>query len=518
LGIFCGLFLSGINQSIVGTAMPRIAGEIGGFALYAWVSVAYLIAAAVSGPIGGKLSDLLGRKPIYLASLVLFLIGALACGFASTMGELIAFRAIQGIGGGILFPLVSTILGDSFPAKERGKWMGLFAVVSTVAQIVGPLVGGLLVDALSWHWVFFVMIPLGLLVLVLVTIGFGAQNRVAARGDASGAVHVDYLGASMMTIGTVALLLALSIGGRSLGWGSWQVVGLFVVAVVFWVGFVAVEGRAVDPLIGNDLFHSRDFVIACLVGFVSNVALFGVINYFPLYLQGAMGVSATESGFVLAPMMLGVMIAAQACGALTSKTGAKPLFLCGFVLQAVGLGLLAFMPPSSSVAGFVVAITLCGLGAGALTPTVLLVAQQAFEKGKRGIATSTTQFCRTLGSTIGVAVFGSVLNATSSSLIAKNVVPRIKELSSELGSDTVQALVSKASSDPQGLFTQLLSPTAAASLSAHAREALLPPLRTCLAQSIQVILIIAALVSALGIAISALASRGRRADGTAASE
>ncbi|MGA2546699.1 MAG: MDR family MFS transporter [Rectinemataceae bacterium] len=496
VGLYCGLFVSGLNQSIVGTAMPRIVGELGGFALYAWVTVAYLIAATVSGPLGGKLSDLFGRRPVYITGLLIFMAGSLACGLSSTMVELIAFRAVQGIGGGILFPLVSTIIGDVFSAKERGKWMGLFAVVSVVAQIVGPLVGGALVDTLPWHWIFLVSIPLGLVVLVLVSLGLRDNARKSEN------VNVDYAGASTMVLGTVSLLLAVSLGGRSYAWLSWQIVGLFGLAIAALASFIAIERKAADPLIGGDLFRKREFSVACIVGFLSNLAAFGVITFLPLFLQGVMGISATGSGLVIAPMMLAVVVAAQACGLVSSRVGNRSLFIVGFALLALGLAWLGFMPTTATMPVFIVAIIALGLGVGALTPTVLLVAQGAFGTEKRGIATSTVNFFRTLGSTIGAAVLGAALNARSTALLGANVVPRLHELSSELGAKVVDSLASKAETDPQGLFTQLLSPSSMNALPAKVREALLPPLKDCLAQSVHLMLLIAAALAVLGIVAS----------------
>jgi EmrB/QacA subfamily drug resistance transporter len=496
IGLYCGLFVSGLNQSIVGTAMPRIVGQLGGFALYAWVTVAYLIASTVSGPLGGKLSDLFGRRPVYITGLLIFMAGSLACGLSSTMTELIAFRAIQGIGGGILFPLVSTIIGDVFSANERGKWMGLFAVVSVVAQIVGPLVGGALVDALPWHWIFLISIPLGLIVLVLVSLGLPGNPRK------SGNVSIDYAGAATMVLGTISLLFAVSLGGRSYAWLSWQIVGLFGFAIAALTCFIAIERKAADPLIGGELFRNREFSVACIVGFLSNLAAFGVITFLPLLLQGAMGISATGSGFVIAPMMLAVVVAAQACGLVSSKVGNRSLFIVGFALMAIGLVWLGFMPTTVTMQVFIVAIIAFGLGLGALTPTVLLVAQGAFGSEKRGIATSTVNFFRTLGSTIGVAVLGAALNARSAALLKANVVPRLHELSSDIGAKVADTLASKAETDPQGLFTQLLSPSSLNALPVSSREAILPPLKDCLAQSVHLILLIAAVLAVVGIVAS----------------
>lgn len=476
--------------------MPRIVGQLGGFALYAWVTIAYLIAAAVSGPLGGKLSDLFGRRPVYIAGLLIFMAGSLACGLSSTMAELVTFRAIQGIGSGIIFPLVSTILGDIFPPKERGKWMGLFAVVGVVAQIVGPLIGGALVDALPWHWVFLVSLPLGLVVLALVSLGLSDNPRKSEN------VSVDYAGAATMVIAAVSLMLGVSLGGRSYAWLSWQIIGLFGLAIAALASFIAIERKATDPLIGGDLFLNREFTVACIVGFLSNLAAFGVITFLPLLLQGVMGISATWSGLVIAPMMLAVMVAAQVCGAISSKVGYRPLFILGFVLMTLGLAWLGLMPTSATMGVFLVAIISLGLGVGALTPTVLLVAQGAFGAEKRGIATSTVNFFRTLGSTIGAAVLGAALNARSTALLAANVVPRLHALSSELGAKVVDTLASKAETDPQGLFTQLLSPSSMNALPAKVREAILPPLKDCLSQSVHLILLIAAALAVVGIVAS----------------
>ncbi|HEU5431045.1 MAG TPA: MDR family MFS transporter, partial [Thermomicrobiales bacterium] len=334
-GILLGLLLSALDSTIVGTAMPRIIADLGGLDHYAWVATSYLLTSTAAVPIFGKLSDIYGRKWFYIGGMIFFLAASALCGISQSMAQLIAFRGLQGIAGGILTANAFAIIGDLFPPAERGKWQGVTSSVFGLASVVGPWLGGWLTDGPGWRWVFYVNIPVGLLAAAVLTIGLPA-----IRGHVQAAI--DWGGAALIVASTVPLLLALSLGGSQFAWVSPQIIGLFALAIVMAVLFVFVENRVPEPIIDPELFRNRTFTISVVSMFLVGAGMFGAIMYVPLFMQGVIGASAANSGAVLTPMMLSLAVASTIGGQIISRSGRyKWAAVGGLAIMTVGLVLQA---------------------------------------------------------------------------------------------------------------------------------------------------------------------------------
>jgi EmrB/QacA subfamily drug resistance transporter len=402
-GILLGLLLSALDSTIVGTAMPRIIADLGGLDHYAWVATAYLLTSTAAVPIFGKLSDIYGRKWFYVGGMIFFLAASALCGLSQSMGQLIVFRGVQGIAGGILTANAFAIIGDLFPPAERGKWQGVTSSVFGLSSVVGPWLGGWLTDGPGWRWVFYVNIPLGLLAATVLTIGLPA-----IRGHARAAI--DWAGATLIVASTVPLLLALSLGGSQFAWASPQIVGLFALAIIMAVLFVYVENRVPEPIIDPDLFRNRTFTISVVSMFLVGAGMFGAIMYVPLFMQGVVGASAANSGAVLTPMMLSLAVASTIGGQIISRSGRyKWAAVGGLAVMTIGLFLQARLDVHTTFAQALLAMIVIGVGIGLAMPTFTLAVQNAFPLEQIGAVTAAVQFFRSIGSTIGVAVMGTML-------------------------------------------------------------------------------------------------------------
>ncbi len=399
-----GMFLAALDTTIVGTAMPSIVGKLGGITLYSWVFSAYLLTSTTTVPIYGKLADLYGRKPLYLFGSALFLLGSLACGTAQTMEQLIIFRAIQGLGAGAVVPLVLTIIGDIFSLEERARVQGLFSGVWGLSSIVGPALGGLIVDNFSWHWVFFINLPFGLVSIALVIIAL--KEDVERKKH-----HLDYIGTLALTGGVVALLFALLQGGTSWAWDSLPSLGLFAATVLLIALFIYVEHRAPEPILPLTLFNNRIISLSSIGGLILGVAMFGVTTYVPLFVQGVQGGSATSAGITLGPMLLAWPLAASVSGKLIIKYGYRFTTLLGTAITAIGVIMTLFFAKETSLFFIVGSMVLIGAGMGFASVAYTLAVQNSVPWNLRGVATASTQFVRTIGGTVGVAVMGTILNA-----------------------------------------------------------------------------------------------------------
>src|SRR6266702_2014394 len=356
IGVMLGMLLAALDQTIVGTALPRVVANLGGLEHYAWVATAYLLASTVSIPIYGKLSDIYGRRTFFIGGMVIFLAGSALAGTSQDMTQLIIYRGIQGLGAGAMMPIAMAIIGDIFPPAERGKWQGLIVAVFGLATIVGPTLGGWITDNWGWRWVFYVNMPVG--VLAILTAGFVMPKLVIHRQHI-----IDYLGVVTLVAGTVPLLLAFSWAGTQYAWGSWQIISLFTFSVVMLIIFVLIEMRAVEPIISPRLFKNSIFVVSVIATFLVSAAMFGAILYLPLFVQGVLGDSATNSGIVLTPMMLGFMASSIVGGQLLSRTGRyKFLAMVGFIVGAVGMFLLSRMSTGTSEGEVVRNMLITGLG------------------------------------------------------------------------------------------------------------------------------------------------------------
>lgn len=398
-----GTFLAALDATVVGTAMPTVIGDLGGLPLYPWVFASYLLAATVTGPIFGKLSDTYGRKPVYLAGIFLFLLGSVLAGTSQGMAGLIAFRAVQGLGAGAVQPVAITIVGDIFELETRARIQGLFGAVWGVSAVLGPAVGGLLTDFLSWRWVFYVNLPFGIAAAVLLAF--------ALREDFERRPHrVDYLGAALLTGGLVAVLLALlGVGGAGVSAAN---VWFFVGGVAALVLFVFVEGRAEEPVLPPGLFGQRILAVSAAGNLAMGGVLLGVSVYVPLFVQGSLGGTALTAGAAVASLSMGWPVGSFVGGRMLLRAGYRATLVLGSGLIAVGTALCVPMNGGTSLAYVVLAVVVIGLGLGFASTSYLVSVQNAVPWRRRGVATSSVVFFRTVGGSVGVAVMGALLNAS----------------------------------------------------------------------------------------------------------
>lgn len=417
-GLMLAMVLAMLDNMIVGTAMPRIVGELGGLAHLSWVVTAYVLGTTVSTPIWGKIGDLFGRKSIFMISIVIFMVGSVLCGMAgsavlggpeSGMAQLIAFRALQGLGAGGLMVNVMAIIGDLVPPRERGQYQGMMAGVMSLAMIAGPLVGGFITDHLDWRWAFYVNLPVGAVALALLAVKLKLPRH---RDPEAGRVRIDWPGAILLSIGVTALVLVTSWGGTEYAWGSWQILGLAGAAAVALTLFGLAERRAADPILPLQLFRDRNFTLISVIGFLLGFAMFGAINFLPLFQQTVQGASATDSGLLMLPMMGAAMVVSLVVGRAITATGAYKIYpVVGGVGMAAGMWLLSTMGTGTPSWLTGVYIAVLGAGMGFLMQTTLLIAQNSVEQKDMGVASSTATFVRSIGGSFGVSLFGAVFNA-----------------------------------------------------------------------------------------------------------
>ncbi len=404
-GLMLGMLLAALDQTVVGTAMPRVIADLGGQNLI-WVYTAYLLASTVGVPIYGKLSDIYGRRIFFMGGMILFLLGSALSGTSQNMTQLIIYRGIQGLGAGAIMPIAQAIIGDIFPPSERGKWQGLFIAVFGLATILGPLLGGAITDHWGWRWVFYVNMPVG--AVALVAAGLTIPGRFTHRQH-----KIDTLGSAALILWSVPLLLAISFGGNEYAWDSWQIISLFAFAAVMLIAFIVIELRAAEPIISPRLFKNSIFTVSTVTTFLLSGGMFGAILFLPYFVQDVLGETATNSGVVLTPMMLGFMFSSVVGGQLLSRTGRyKILALAGFVVAAAGMFLLSRMDVHTTDSTLVLNMVVTGLGIGVMMSLFTIVVQNAFPIQRIGEVTSTLSFFRSIGSTIGLTVLGAVMTNT----------------------------------------------------------------------------------------------------------
>ncbi|RLL66591.1 MFS transporter [Streptomyces sp. Z26] len=400
--LLLGMLLAALDQTIVATALPTIVSELGGLDHLSWVVTAYLLAATAATPLWGKLGDQYGRKRLFQAAIVLFLAGSALCGVARDMPQLIGFRAVQGLGGGGLMTLSMAIVGDLVPARERGRYQGLFGAVFGMSSVLGPLLGGFFTQHLDWRWVFYVNLPLGAVALAVVaTVLRLPVHRRRHR--------IDYLGTFLVASFATCLVLIASLGGTSWPWLSARTAGLAVLAVLLLACFVAVERRAAEPVVPLRLFRIRTFALCAVIGFVVGFAMFGAMTYLPTFLQVVHGVTPTMSGVHMLPMVAGMLVSSTLSGQLVSRTGRWKVFpVVGTAVTALGLVLLHGLDERSSTAEMSGCFAVFGLGLGLVLQVLVLAVQNAVDYADLGVATSGVTFFRSVGASFGVAVFGTV--------------------------------------------------------------------------------------------------------------
>ncbi|WP_427167312.1 MDR family MFS transporter [Streptomyces sp. C1-1] len=400
--LLLGMLLAALDQTIVSTALPTIVSDLGGLEHLSWVVTAYLLASTAATPLWGKLGDQYGRKRLFQTAIVLFLIGSALCGMAQNMPQLIAFRAVQGLGGGGLMVLSMAIVGDVVPPRERGRYQGLFGAVFGATSVLGPLLGGLFTEHLSWRWVFYINLPVGVIALAVIA----AVLRIPRKETR----HViDYLGTFLIASVATCLVLVASLGGTTWGWGSAQIVGLAVLGVVLAVAFVAVERRAAEPVLPLKLFRVRTFTLSAVISFIVGFAMFGAMTYLPTFLQVVQGVTPTMSGVHMLPMVFGMLLSSTGSGQIVSRTGRWKVFpVAGTAVTTVGLLLLHRLDENSSTFEMSVYFFVFGLGLGLVMQVLVLIVQNAVSYEDLGVATSGATFFRSIGASFGVAIFGTV--------------------------------------------------------------------------------------------------------------
>jgi EmrB/QacA subfamily drug resistance transporter len=420
--VMLGLFVSAMDQTVVATATPRVVAELGGLSLYSWVFTSYMLTSTTVVPIVGKLGDMYGRKPLFMGGIALFMLASLLSGASQSIEQLILFRGIQGIGAGMIMANSFTIIGDLFPPSERGKYQGLFSGVFGLASVLGPFIGGYLTDNYSWRWVFYVNIPIGMVALPALHFGLPWVRVTGVKRS------IDYLGTLTLVLATVPLLLAcVWIGERRYAFASPQAVALLSFSALMIGAFIWSERRAVEPILPLELFRNRVFAVSIVVMFITGLAMFGVLSFVPLFVQGALGKSATRSGSVTVPMMMAMVTMSIVGGQIVSRTGRyKVQSLIGTLFITAGIYLLSRMSADTSQAVASFNIILVGIGMGLSMPVFGVAVQNAVEHRLLGVVSSASQFFRQIGGTLGVAILGAALTAQLSGEIARTLPDTVR--------------------------------------------------------------------------------------------
>jgi EmrB/QacA subfamily drug resistance transporter len=487
ISVMTALLLAALDQTIVGTAMPRIVAELSGLDYYAWVLTAYMVASTTTVPIAGKLGDMFGRKPFLLAGMIGFVAASALCGQAQDMVQLVAFRALQGIFGGVLFATVFASIADLYAPRERPRVQGLFGGIWGISSVIGPTLGGFLTDNVGWRWVFYVNLPLGILAVAFVAFTM-PWNRTGHRHA------IDYVGAALLAAGLVPLLTAFSIT-RDHAWTSPEVLGLFVVSAIALIAFYFVERSAKEPIVPFGLFKDRTFAVSTLAGFFVTFGMFGAIVYVALVYQGVLAIPATNSGLLITPMMLGLVAASIATGQLMIRiTRYRYIGTVGTALAALGIFLLSQVTASDSPTDVVRDLVIIGIGIGSTMPLYINAVQSALPRELTGVVTAQIQFWRNIGGTVGTAILGS--------LLAHSLPDKINAALSSLPiPPQARAGLSRAG-DPQALFDPAQAERARAALPPGVFDQVQLAIRSALASALHDVFIYGAAVVAIGIVVS----------------
>ena len=406
IAILAAMFFAAINQTIISTAMPRIIAVLEGIDYYTWVITIYMLTSTIATVLVGKLSDIYGRKPFLLGGILFFLIGAFLCGFSQNILQLIAYRGIQGVGAGIIMSTAFTAVGDLFSPRERGKWSGIMMSAFGFSSVLGPALGGWLVDHMDWHWLFWIFLPLGVVAFILILALF---PKTARRESES----IDWFGSLFLSLTIIALLLGFSWAGSRYDWGSPQILGLFAAAVVCGIIFTLVERKVKSPVLPLHLFRNDIVTISNVIGFLMNAGMMGALIYISFFVQGVEGIAPTYAGYVTIPMSVSMVIMSTIIGQYITKTGKyKRYALIGMPIMVLGMLIMAFM---DNVWTAVAAMIVFGVGLGVGMPVFSLTVQNAVSPAELGVATASSQLFRNIGGTIGIAVLGTVMSSSLSS-------------------------------------------------------------------------------------------------------
>jgi len=464
IAVMTGMFLAALEATVIGTAMPTVVAALGGLAHFSWVFSAYLLTSTVSVPLWGKLSDLYGRRLFYQLGIAVFMVGSVLSGMSQSMIQLIAARALQGLGAGALIPLGMTIIGEVYTLEERARMQGLFSGVWGLASVIGPLIGGFITDQLSWRWVFYINVPFGIASALIMQFALGRSKRDVRP-------IIDYLGAAVLTTAVTLLMLVLVEGGSGRELLRSRNLVMFAVVVALLVWLVRIEKRAPEPVIPLGMFRNRVVSVAMIVGFLAGVAMFAAISFVPLFAQGALGVSATAAGSFLTPLMLAWVSASIVGGRLLIRMGARPLVLAGLTLLVLGFAAMTSATQHTPVAVLVIELIVIGVGLGLTMLTLLIAVQHAVPREQLGIATSLNQFFRSIGGAMGVALLGA--------LMTSGLTANLLRAASQPNAPLTRADAERLSENPSAL----VSPAARAAMS----PAALGVLQTALAGAIRVV-------------------------------
>lgn len=479
LGLTLGMLLASLDQTVVGTSLPRIVAVLGGMELFSWLFTAYMLAQTITIPIAGKMSDRVGRKPIFLAGMVLFMAGSLIAGFSTSMEMLIACRFIQGLGGGALIPVAMATVADLYAPQDRGKIQGMLGAVFALSTVIGPFIGGFIVDNWDWDWVFWVNLPVGIFAVIVASFKFPDLER---RETAP----VDILGIITLVGALAPGLLALTWGGTIYPWTSPVILGMIAFSAIMLAAFIIVERSAADPLLPFGLFRESIFTLGSAGLFIMAVGMFGVIGFLPLFLQAVMGMSATNSGMLTIPLMLGSMATSISSGFLLKRTGYKPWLVIGPPVMAAGMFLLSTLHAGSDPLEAVIYQVVVGLGMGAVMSNYIVATQNVMPRSEMGVATSAMSLFRSIGGTVGVTMFGALLNRRMAAEIGMNLPAGAAEL--------------LPTTNANELGNILLDPELAAIIPAFIQEAI----RLSLENSITYLFLIGAMIVAFSFITSVL--------------